>query len=1051
MRSSDAAGGAPDGDGQDLLGRLREAFGGAAVLRTDGPEMRTDVEGYVRALLNGETLWAGRDLDEVGRTVAGAAGRSFLDARVAAGQLRAGGPGLLADADWLARLGEGTTGLLEADLAGAAEDGLAADEALALLRATAFARGRGVAWGEVWPAVASAVLGRPLTDADGKIPVLLGGRLAGYLTHDVEEDQRVYRPAHERLAAVLRAWPAAGAAPAGGMGMTSAQDGPDDDTAAARTGPPADRAHQDPYAHRQDPYAHVHEDDAAVHARIARALADLAAPRTAGAADAAGTADGAPHPYVRRYLAHHARLGGVLDDAHVPPEVLPWLTGSPVRGLLGPGRGQEGRFWLEAWAAVEPYLHRVDDHPSRLASLHLAYAALRFPGLARPPMPEVETGAAPPSPSGAPLSVLWSQWAPAVNVLATLGGTVRSLAALTAPDGRAALAAGDENGGIELLDAVEGTALRERIHAHDGAVRRLLLAPRPAQSPLLVSGSADGTVRLRDPASGRLVDQVHRPGGIWIADVCAYRDSGHELAVLSVNGNGQLVWWNERMGPQELLTLPGDVPRTGAVALAVVEDPPGPPLLAVADGTELAFLDTASRAEAARFELPAPVRVLAATTRTGTVAAGHADGSVTLWGADGPRSPLTGAPGPVTGLAALTLDGRHLLAAATGNDIAVWDTAVQEPPGLLGGHTAPVTALSPVSSPDTGVLASASADGTLRLWNREALRRALDAANAPAAAAPTGGTLLTRDAGDVHGPSWFALSGGVPHVDVRDIDTGDTVARIDTGRPATALAWARRGRGRVLAAAAGTDHTIRLWDADTRRVLPDALEGHVDHVRSLAAWTTAEGRNLLLSGGDDHTVRLWDLDRPGPLRKWSGHGMRVWAVAAAQDGTGRDWLASAGSDGTVRLWDAEHGQRGAPLRCAQGLLHAVALNPRPLGGLPPHLASGGDTGTVRLWDLLEHRPLGTPLTGHTTAVRALAAWSTEGHGSLVAAGAADGTVRVWDAATGRCRLFLATGSPVRSLAAHPAAADGCVVLSFAGDAGAAAVELDLARCGRGGA
>ncbi|KIF07559.1 hypothetical protein PL81_01250, partial [Streptomyces sp. RSD-27] len=657
----------------------------------------------------------------------------------------------------------------------APEDGLAADEALALLRATAFARGRGVAWGEVWPAVASAVLGRPLTDADGKIAVLLGGRLAGYLTHDVEEDQRVYRPAHERLAAVLRAWPAAGAAPAGGMGMTSAQDGPDDDTTGAGAGA-GDRA-------RRAPYADAHEDDAAVHARIARALADLAAPHTAGAAD------GAPHPYVRRYLAHHARLGGALDDAHVPPEVLPWLTGSPVRGMLGPGRGQEGRLWLEAWAAVEPYLHRVDDHPSRLASLHLAYTALRFPGLARPPMPEEETGSAPPSPAGAPLTVLWSRWAPAVNVLATLGGTVRSLTALAAPDGRAALAAGDENGGIELIDAIEGTALRERIHAHDGAVRRLLLAPRPAQSPLLVSGSTDGTVRLRDPATGRLVDQVHRPGGIWIADVCAYRDGGDELAVLSVNGNGELVWWNERMGPQEVLTLPGDVPRTAAVALAVVQDPPGRPLLAVADGTELAFLDPATWAEAARFELPAPVRVLAATTGTGTVAAGHADGSVTLWGADGPRSPLTGAPGPVTGLAALTLDGRHLLAAATGNDIAVWDTAVQEPPGLLGGHTAPVTALSPASSPDSGILASASTDGTLRLWNREVLRRALDAAHAPAAPAPTGGALLTRDAGDAHGPSWFALSGGVPHVDVRDIDTGDAVARIDTGRPATALAW----------------------------------------------------------------------------------------------------------------------------------------------------------------------------------------------------------------------------------------------------------------------
>ncbi|MEU3721546.1 hypothetical protein [Streptomyces sp. NPDC031705] len=1378
VRSSDGA-----GEGQDLLGQLREALPGAAVLRTDDEDMGADVEGYVRALLDGESAWAGHDLAGVSRAVAGAVGRSFLDARVAAGQLRAAGPRLAADADWLARLGaEGTAGLLKDDLARSAEDGLGADEALALLRATAFAQGRGIAWGEVWPAVASAVRGSPVEDADAKIRVLLEGRLAGYLTRDVEEDQRVYRPAHERLAAVLRAWPGGGAEPGGGTEMTDGQDKPADGgpgaggtsgtgpTDAARapghdggddsahgyadgrgrgnadgadgcgdswadsrgggsadgsadsrrdgyadghtnscgdswtdsrgdgSGDGADacgdswtdsrgdgsansrgegyadsrgdscgdgtldswtdsradgsadsrregyadscgdswtdsradgngnscaQGHRDSYGDgsansrgggsrdscgdstgdsrtdggagsrrngyaescggswadsradgradgsrdscapgrmdirgdgsansrgdgradghtnscgdsradsrrdgtadsgagsRRDGYADGcgdtcvggrgndcggdftdgsgdsrtddhdgstadhgdnstdnrtddHEDgstddhgdsyadsrgdgrvggpvggagdgDVAVHARIARALAELAAPHTGGADGSSGVT--APHPYVRRYLARHARLGGVLDDAHVPPGVLPWLTGSPVRGLLGPGRGREGRLWLEAWAAVEPYLHRA-DHPSRLASLQLAYTALRHPGLPRPRIPEDGPG---------PLAVLWSRWAPPVNVLAALDTAVRSLTAVPGPDGRPALAAGDDDGGIELIDALDGTAVRERIGAHAGSVRHLLLAPRPAQSPLLVSGSTDGTLRLWDPATGRLVDQVHRPGGRWIADVCAYRDSGHELAVVCVNGDGTVVWWNERMGPQDLLTLPGDTPRTATTALAALEDPPGRPLLAIADGASLVFRDPAAGAEVARFEFPGDVRVLAATTRPGTVAAGHADGCVTVWGPAGQRATLTGAGGAVGSLAALTLGERHLLAAGAGSRIAVWDvsrwdTAAKEPPALLGGHTAAVTALA---SPEAGLLASASTDGTLRLWNREVLERALATARTPAEPAPTGGALLLPEPGQPHGPSWFALSGGRGDIEVRDIATGAAVARLDTGRPVSALAWAHRREGGVLVSAGCDDHGIRLWDAGTRQALPDVLEGHFLPVRALAACTTADGRHLLLSGGDDETVRLWDLDRPAPLREWTGHGLRVLAVAAASCEGGGEWFASAGSDGTVRLWDAERGAAlGAPLRCDQGLLHAVALNPRPLGGVPPHLASGGDTGTVRLWDLRERRPLGEPLTGHTAAVHALALWNAEGHGSFVASGAADGTIRVWDAATGRCRLLLAAGSPVRALAAHPASAGGRVVLSFAGDAGAAAVEIDLGRCGAGGA
>ncbi|MGW7343105.1 hypothetical protein [Streptomyces sp. NPDC054854] len=205
----------------ELLSELRASFTEVTILRTDLEEMREDIAGYVRALLDGEDTWRGQDLGEVSQVVAAAVGRSFLDARVAAEQLRTGGPVLLGDAWWLDRLNTGTVGLLAADLERVAEDGLGGEEALALLRATAFGLGRGIPWGEVWPAMATVLLERPLEGADEKIRTLLGGRLSGYLTHDSEDDRRVYRPAHDRLAAVLRCWPAGGAVGGGGSGSDS--------------------------------------------------------------------------------------------------------------------------------------------------------------------------------------------------------------------------------------------------------------------------------------------------------------------------------------------------------------------------------------------------------------------------------------------------------------------------------------------------------------------------------------------------------------------------------------------------------------------------------------------------------------------------------------------------------------------------------------------------------------------------------------------------------------------------------------------------------------
>ncbi|MEU9982298.1 hypothetical protein [Streptomyces sp. NPDC050856] len=195
---------------RDLPALLRAAFPGAREVRTDGPGVREDIAGYVRALLEGADGWSEQEVSRVATDVAARVDRSFLDARLAAEQLRAGGPGLPADPAWSAQLDRGTVGLLQTDLERGARTGLPADEALALLRATAFALGRGMPWGEVWPAVAAAVHRSPIDRADEKIELLLTGPLSGYLTHDSEDDRVVYRPAHDRLGRVLRCWPGAG-------------------------------------------------------------------------------------------------------------------------------------------------------------------------------------------------------------------------------------------------------------------------------------------------------------------------------------------------------------------------------------------------------------------------------------------------------------------------------------------------------------------------------------------------------------------------------------------------------------------------------------------------------------------------------------------------------------------------------------------------------------------------------------------------------------------------------------------------------------------------
>ena len=175
-------------------------------VRTDGPDTRTDIADYLDRLMSvGPYAHDAVARRAAADTVADAVAPSFLDARLAGQRLReAAEIQDLDDPRWRRTLADGTVGLLRADLARIADSDPDAQQILAVLRATAFARGNGIPWAEVWPTVAEAVLDRKLDDVHTAIGKVVGGRLAGYLTRDVELGRVVYRPAHDLLARALR-------------------------------------------------------------------------------------------------------------------------------------------------------------------------------------------------------------------------------------------------------------------------------------------------------------------------------------------------------------------------------------------------------------------------------------------------------------------------------------------------------------------------------------------------------------------------------------------------------------------------------------------------------------------------------------------------------------------------------------------------------------------------------------------------------------------------------------------------------------------------------
>jgi WD40 repeat protein len=248
-------------------------------------------------------------------------------------------------------------------------------------------------------------------------------------------------------------------------------------------------------------------------------------------------------------------------------------------------------------------------------------------------------------------------------------------------------------------------------------------------------------------------------------------------------------------------------------------------------------------------------------------------------------------------------DGKTLASATGGLDgekrllpgnITLWDTATGKKRAVLEGHTAWILKIS--CSPDGKTLASASEDGTVKLWNME-----------------TGKEIATFKGGETI--RWFSF-----------------------------VVFTQDGKT-VVAASGGSKlqkDEVRKWDVETGKLKGILSEIWIGQVQTVSS----EGKLAALAVSNE--INLWDLETTKLKSTLKGHSTSVSYMAFLAGGKR---LVSVDAFGSVKVWDLETNTEKFRFR----LKTPLGLEPMALSPDGKIVATGSVlmNGEVKLWTVPE--------------------------------------------------------------------------------------------------
>ena len=328
------------------------------------------------------------------------------------------------------------------------------------------------------------------------------------------------------------------------------------------------------------------------------------------------------------------------------------------------------------------------------------------------------------------------------------------------------------------------------------------------------------------------------------------------------------------------------------------------------------------------------------------------------------------------------------------NSVRLWDLRTGEQLGIFTGHTNTITAVA--FSPDGQQVISASADATIRIWDKESVdeQRVLSHPAQILSIAVHDELLVASD---------YDFETATSHLILWNWRTGQEIRRFEGQSDVIYSVAISPDRTQILSGSGPSgpfsggsgDNDLVLWDLESGAIVR-RLRGHKDAVfhvafepnrcgaisssadSTLIVWNLSDGGirtifrghksfaysfalsprgDCVFSVSFDLSIILWDVERAQEIRRFYGHAGPATTVHFLADGRR---VLTGSIDKNLRLWDIYSADEVMRLREPTGLgLWAVASDGRRV------IASAGSTGVfapqssrnpLYLWDLEKDEP-----------------------------------------------------------------------------------------------